>query len=178
MSAPGDSEAPLDSLDFLYMPSRDVVADLAFYRDVLGGEVVFAIEAFGARVAQVRLSPDEPRLLLADHLEGDAAVLVYRVADLEAALAELERRGLTIEARFGIPHGPCAAIRTPGGQRLALYELTRPGADQRLEGRLDFGGAGRPPARRRRRRGYAGAWPSSTSMPRWGRSGCRPRSAS
>ena len=141
MSTPGDSEAPFDSLDFLYMPSRDVVADLAFYRDVLGGEVVFAIEAFGARVAQVRLSRSEPRLLLADHLEGDAAVLVYRVADLEAALAELERRGLTIEARFGIPHGPCAAVRTPGGQRLALYELTRPGADQRLEGRLDFGGA-------------------------------------
>ena len=79
MSAPGDSEAPFDSLDFLYMPSRDVVADLAFYRDVLGGEVVFAIEAFGARVAQVRLSRNEPRLLLADHLEGDAAVLVYRV---------------------------------------------------------------------------------------------------
>jgi hypothetical protein len=40
MSAPGDSAAPLDSFDFLYMPSRDVVADLAFYRDVLGGEVV------------------------------------------------------------------------------------------------------------------------------------------
>ena len=85
MSTPGESEARFDSLDFLYMPSRDVVADLAFYRDVLGGEVVFAIEAFGARVAQVRLSRSEPRLLLADHLEGDAAVLVYRVADLEAA---------------------------------------------------------------------------------------------
>ena len=141
MSAAGDFEAPFDSLDFLYMPSRDVVADLAFYRDVLGGEVVFAIEAFGARVAQVRLSRNEPRLLLADHLEGDAAVHVYRVADLEGALAELERRGLKIEARFGIPHGPCAAVRTPGGQRLALYELTRPGADQRLEGRLDFGSA-------------------------------------
>ena len=142
MSSPGESEARFDSLDFLYMPSRDLVADLAFYRDVLGGEVVFAIEAFGARVAQVRLSRSEPRLLLADHLEGDAAVLVYRVADLEAALAELERRGLAIEARFGIPHGPCAALRTPGGERLALYELTRPGADQRLEGRLDFGSAG------------------------------------
>src|SRR3954451_22126823 len=38
-----DFEAPFDSLDFLYVPSPDVVADLAFYRDVLGGEVVFAI---------------------------------------------------------------------------------------------------------------------------------------
>ena len=141
MSEPEAWAPPFDSLDFLYMPSRDVVADLAFYRDDLGGEVVFAIEAFGARVAQVRLSQDEPRLLLADHLEGEAAVLVYRVADLDAALAELERRGLTIDARFGIPHGPCAAVHTPGGQRLAVYELTRPEADQRLGGRIDFGAA-------------------------------------
>jgi hypothetical protein len=134
-----DSRTPFDSLDFLYMPSSDVAADVAFHRDVLGGEVVFAIEAFGARVAQVTLSGHEPRLLLADHLEAPAAVLVFRVTDLEAAVAALERRGVEIEARFGIPHGPCVAVRTPGGQRLALYELTRPGADQRLEGRLDFG---------------------------------------
>jgi catechol 2,3-dioxygenase-like lactoylglutathione lyase family enzyme len=136
------SRRPLEALDFLYMPSRDVAADLAFYRDILGAEVVFAIEAFGAQVAQVRLSDDEPRLLLADHLAGEAPVLVYRVGDLDAVVAALERRGLEVEARFGIPHGPCAALRTPGGQRLALYELTRPGADGRLAGRMDFGDPG------------------------------------
>jgi hypothetical protein len=101
---------------------------------------VFAIEAFGARVAQVRLSAAEPRLLLADHLEGDAPVLVYRVTDLVSAISNLESRGLALEARFGIPHGPCASFRSPGGQRLAAYELTRPEADQRFEGRMDFGG--------------------------------------
>ncbi len=132
-----------ESLDFLYMPSRDVPGDLAFYVDVLEGDVAFAIEAFGARVAQVRLSPEEPRLLLADHLEGEAPVLVYRVRALDATLAELEGRGAAIEARFGIPHGPCAALRTPGGQRLALYELTRPEVEARFEGRMDF-----EPARR------------------------------
>ena len=137
------SSHAFESLDFLYMPSRDVPGDLAFYVDVLEGDVAFAIEAFGARVAQVRLSPEEPRLLLADHLEGEAPVLVYRVRALDAALAELEGRGAAIEARFGIPHGPCAALRTPGGQRLALYELTRPEVEARFEGRMDF-----EPARR------------------------------
>jgi catechol 2,3-dioxygenase-like lactoylglutathione lyase family enzyme len=132
---------PLEQLDFVYMPSRDVEADLAFYTDVLGGEVVFAIEAFGTRVARVALAGEGPALLLAEHLEGDAPVLVHRVADLEAALAELERRGLTVESRFGIPHGPGAELRTPGPQRLAVYELTRPGADSRLAGRHDFGPA-------------------------------------
>lgn len=129
----------LEALDFLYMPSRDVERDIRFYADALGAEVVFAIEAFGARVARVSLTPEEPRLLLADHLAGEAAVLVFRVVALEAAISELRRRGAEIGARFDIPHGPCTEIRTPGGQRPALYEQTRPQADQRLAGRIDFG---------------------------------------
>jgi hypothetical protein len=124
------------------MPSPDVARDLVFYRDVLGAEIVFAIEAFGTRVARVDLGGRGPALLLAEHLEGRAPVLVHRVADLDAALAELEERGLTVEERFGIPHGPCAELRTPGGQRLALYELTRPEAEERLAGRYDFGPEG------------------------------------
>ena len=130
---------PLDQLEFLYLPSSDVAGDLAFCTEVLGGNVVFAIEAYETRVAEVRLTGGGPRLLFADHLEPDAAVLVYRVADLEAAALELEQRGLGIEARFGIPHGPCAVFSAPGGQRLAIYELTRPEADGRFAGRHDFG---------------------------------------
>jgi hypothetical protein len=139
MAEPREATPPFEALDFVYMPSPDVEGDLAFYTEVLGAPATFAIEAAGTRVAQVRLSPDGPRLLLAEHLEGEAPVLVHRVRDLEVALAALERRGLTTEARFGIPHGPCAALRTPGGQRLALYELTRPGVDAHLAGRFDFG---------------------------------------
>jgi predicted enzyme related to lactoylglutathione lyase len=126
-----------ESFDFLYMPSTDVAADLAYYRDVLGAEIVFAIERFGTRVAQLKLAGG-PRLMVAEHLEGDAPFLVHRVDDLEAAAAEVEERGGEIEERFGIPHGPGAAFRTPGGQRLAFYELTRPGADEMLSGRMDF----------------------------------------
>jgi catechol 2,3-dioxygenase-like lactoylglutathione lyase family enzyme len=130
---------PFEGLDFIYMPSRDVARDLAFYRDVLGGELVFAIEAMGTRVAQLKLAEHDPRLLLADHLEGEAPILVYRVGDFDDALAQLEGRGAEIESRFGIPHGPCATLRAPGGRRLAVYELTRPEADGHLAGRVDFG---------------------------------------
>src|SRR5215207_9441446 len=138
MASGEDNSVGVESFDFLYMPSTDVGRDLAFYGDVLGAEVVFAIEAFGTRVAQVRLSDGGPRLLLAEHLEGEAPVVLHRVDDLDGAVAEFERRGATIEARFGIPHGPAVALRTPGGQRLAFYELTRPQADERLSGRIDF----------------------------------------
>ena len=128
----------IESFDFLYMPSTDVARDLGYYRHVLDAEIVFAIEAFGTRVAQVRLSEGGPRLLVAQHLEGEAPVVLHRVDDLDAMVSELQKRGAEIEAEFGFPHGPAAELRTPGGQRLAFYELTRPEADERLQGRMDF----------------------------------------
>lgn len=127
-----------DRLDFVYLPSRDVAADIEHFTAGLGGELVFAIEAFETRVAMLRLSPDPPALLLAGHLEGDQPVLVHRVADLEATVAELEDRGVETGARFEIPHGPAAELVCPGPQRLALYQLTRPETAVRLVGRRDF----------------------------------------
>jgi hypothetical protein len=86
----------------------------------------------------VRLAPRPPPLLLAGHLKGDQPVLVYRVPNLERAIQELRDRGVDIAMRFEIPHRPGAEIANPGPQRLAIYELTRPGADKRLAGRRDF----------------------------------------
>lgn len=127
-----------ESLDFVYMPSRDAAGDLGYFTDSLGGEFVFAIEAFGTRVAMVNMSNGAPSVLLAEHLEGDRPVLVYRVGDLEATITELRGRGAQIGARFGIPHGPGVELVMPGPQRIALYELTRPEAGERLAGRREF----------------------------------------
>ena len=127
-----------ESLDFVYLPSRDVAHDLECFAGGMGGEIVFAIEAFGTRVAMVKLSEGPPPVLLAEHLQGEAPVLVYRVADLEEAVAELSGRGVGVAARFGIPHGPGAELQIDGPQRVALYQLTRPEASQRLAGRRDF----------------------------------------
>jgi hypothetical protein len=130
--------APFDRLDFLYVPSRDVAGDLASFEDVLGGRVVFAVESMGTRVAAVRLTDDPPLVLLTDHLEGDRPVLVYRVADLSAAIAELEGRGWKRESTFEIPHGPICSFELPGGHRVALYQLTRPEVGAHFDGRRDF----------------------------------------
>lgn len=127
-----------DRLDFVYLPSRDVAADLTHFTRRLGAEVVFAIEAFGTRVAMVRLAPDPPPLLFAGHLQGDQPVLVYRVEDLDRAVAELRDRQAEFGVEFEIPHGRGAEITNPGPQRVAVYECTRPEADERLAGRRDF----------------------------------------
>ncbi len=129
----------IDALDVLYVPSRDVEADVRFYRDTLGGRVVFAIEAMGTRVAEIALAREGPRVVLADHLPGDDPVLLHRVADLDQTLGELATRGLRPEAQVELPLGPCATFRSPGGQRLGLYQLTRPQVDEHFAGRADFG---------------------------------------
>lgn len=138
LGAPAYALAMYDRLDFLYLPSRDVASDVMHFSARLGGRLVFAIEAFGTRVAMVRLDPHPPALLLAGHLEGEQPVLVYRVPDLEQAVTELRDREVEVAARFEIPHGPGAELRNPGPQRIALYQLTRPEADNRLAGRRDF----------------------------------------
>jgi hypothetical protein len=127
-----------EQLDFVYLPSRDVANDVMHFDRRLGAEVVFAIEAFGTRVAMVRLEQHPPALLLAGHLEGDRPVLVYRVENLNRAIAELRNRQVEVGIRFEIPYGPGAEITNPGPQRLALYELTRPEVGRRLAGRRDF----------------------------------------
>ena len=127
------------ALDVLYVPSRDVAADVAFYRDTLGARVVFAIEAMGTRVAEVALAREGPRVILAEHLAGDAPILLHRVSDLDQTLAEFAARGLRVDARVELPLGPCATFRSPGGQRLGLYQLTRPEVDEHFAGRADFG---------------------------------------
>lgn len=127
-----------DQLDFVYLPSRDVAGDITQFTAGLGGELVFAIERFGTRVAMVRLTADGPQLLLAEHLEGDQPILVFRVDDLDTAISELQTRGATLESHFEMPYGVGVLVSNPGPQRLALYERTRPERGDGLAGRKDF----------------------------------------
>jgi hypothetical protein len=133
-----DQPVAFEQLDFLYVPSRDVAADLVYFTEILGGRVVFAIQAMGTRVAAVQLTEHPPLVVLADHLEGERPILVYRVADLGAAMAGLEARGWQRQHRLEIPQGPCCSFRAPGGHRLALYQLTRPEVAAHFAGRRDF----------------------------------------
>lgn len=128
-----------EHLDYVYMPSRDVAADVTFFTEVLGGRLVFAIDGMGTRVAMVALTEDPPRILLAGHLDGDRPVLVYRVDDLPTAMSELESRGWMAGHTLEIPQGPVCSFTAPGGQRLAIYQLTRPGVEEAdFAGRRDF----------------------------------------
>jgi len=124
-----------ESLDFVYTPVDDVDAAARAWVDAVGGELVWRVRGFGALVACVRVASEGPLVLLADHLEGEVPILVYRVDDFRVAVDRLRAAGLDVD-EFEIPHGPCATFRA-GAQRLAVYELTRPGAVHRFDGRFD-----------------------------------------
>jgi glyoxalase/bleomycin resistance protein/dioxygenase superfamily protein len=127
-----------EQLDFLYTPTDDVPGELRFYEDVVGARVVFAISDMNTKVAAVELTSGPPLVLLTDHLEGDRPILVFRVADLDATLADLDANAWKPERTLEIPHGPCCSFRTPGGHRFALYQLIRPEVAAHFEGRRDF----------------------------------------
>jgi hypothetical protein len=125
-------------LDFLYVPSADVAADAGYWVNVLGANLVFAVDGMGARVAMLELGSSGPRILLTDHLEDKRTVLIYRVKDLDRTMKELQAKGWKRGRSLEIPHGPCVSFATPGGQRVAIYELARPEAANSFVGRIDF----------------------------------------
>ena len=138
MPASKKPELPFVSLDYLYTPSADVASDMRWLAEKLGGRVAFAIDAMGARVAKIELTKGPPHLLLTDHLQGDRPVLVYRVANLEEAVSALRERGLRKGRNVELPMGTCRTFSGPGGHRIAIYELSRPGVAEHFDGRFDF----------------------------------------
>jgi predicted enzyme related to lactoylglutathione lyase len=126
------------SLDFIYVPTPDISRALEFYVSVLGAELVWKIRHHQTVVANVRISQTGPALLLANHLEGNIPLLIYRVDDLDGAIATMSNRGWQPESGpFEIPHGPCVTFKDPSGQQFALYELVRPEVNEHFRGRID-----------------------------------------
>lgn len=126
----------LGSLDYVYVPTEDVDATARRYVDELGAELVFKVRGMGTVVACLRVADEGPAILLSGHLHGEVPILIYRVPDYDEAVARLRGAGLSLR-ELEIPHGPCASFTAPGGQRYAVYELTRPGAAESFVGRID-----------------------------------------
>jgi microcystin degradation protein MlrC len=125
------------SLDFVYVPTEDVDETARRWVAGLGAELVWQVRGMGTVVALLRVAGEGPAILLSGHLGGEVPILIYRVDDYTAAVERLRAAGAEDLREVEIPHGPCAAFRAPGGQRLAVYELARPEADGFFTGRFD-----------------------------------------
>jgi hypothetical protein len=95
------------SMDYIYMPAADVDGETQRYVQTLGAELVWKVRGMGTTVACLRLGEPGPAILLSGHLRGAGAILVYRVPDYAATLAQLRERNVPVR-ELEIPHGPCA----------------------------------------------------------------------
>ena len=126
------------SLDFLYVPAPDIESSVQYYTQVLGGELLWKIHAYGVWVACIELShADKPHVLLADHIHKNDVMLIYQVENLDNAIKELKSKGWKEENRIEIPPGPCCTFRDPAGNALVIYENIRPDVLNEFRGRID-----------------------------------------
>ena len=128
-----------ESLDYLYVPAADIKASVKYYTEVLGGELLWKIHAYGVWVACVSLTkPEEkPYLLLADHIQKNNVMLIYRVKNLDKATKLLKKKGWEAESSIEIPPGPCSTFRDPSGNALVIYENKQPNVMNEFKGRID-----------------------------------------
>lgn len=124
--------SPLGTLRYLYVGSSDPAADIAYWRDVVGAAVEWDYTEFGTRVAGVRVAAG-PLWIVAGHRAGKGVLPVFVVPGLDAAAADLRKRGWTPhEGPVEIPDGPCYLFRDASGNEVALVGDARPGAQEHL----------------------------------------------
>lgn len=123
-----DTSPPLGELKYLYVGTSDFEKDVAFYGEVLGGETIWNLSGFGARVAAFRLAGG-PLILIADHRPAPSCMPVFAVSNLKATVKALKARGWKPDSGpFEIPDGPCYVFRDASGNELAVFGNERPDA--------------------------------------------------
>jgi predicted enzyme related to lactoylglutathione lyase len=111
---------------FLYVGSSDFDADFHFYRDVLGAQLVWGFDRFGARVAAFKIG-DSPLILIADHLAAPSTMPIFEVDNLAFVVEQLKSKGWKADrGPMEIPNGSCYVFHDPSGNRYAVFENIRP----------------------------------------------------
>ena len=126
------------TLDHIGIAVSNLDEALAFYRDALGLEVSPAHEVPSERVRAVFVAVGEPALELLEATSSESAIarfvdrrgpglhhITLRVEDIDAALAELRKRGVTLidEAPRAGAHGSRVAFIHPSAAGGVLVEL-------------------------------------------------------
>ncbi|CAN5640832.1 hypothetical protein BH20ACT2_BH20ACT2_14700 [soil metagenome] len=121
VSTPGE-------LAYLYLGTTDVAADLAWYNEVLGAELLWRFSAYGADVAGLNIGPG-PTVVLADHRPAPSCLPIWEVAELESVVEWLQATGWSHCAdRVELPDGPCLVLTDHSGNQLGLLRRDRPDA--------------------------------------------------
>lgn len=122
----------VEQVDFISIPTRNAARAMAWYRDVLGLPESEVSEG-ELETPNVTLSFWEPERERLPFVANEAGFAV-RVADVAAARAELERKGVEFIAETwdsGVCH--FAALRDPDGNVLILHRRYAPRTKRRRQ---------------------------------------------
>jgi hypothetical protein len=67
-----ESHAIFESLDFLYVPAPGIYYSINYYQNILGGKLLWKINAYGVWVACIVLTSSKSYVLLASHFQKKA----------------------------------------------------------------------------------------------------------
>ena len=116
----------LKRLVYVYVGTSNYTSDYDFYKKILGAEVIWEFEQFGAKVAAFNLG-GEPYILLADHVRAPSKRLIYEVEDIRKAESTLRGKGWVPDGPiFEVPDGPCINFSDKSGNEYAILQMTRP----------------------------------------------------
>jgi catechol 2,3-dioxygenase-like lactoylglutathione lyase family enzyme len=122
----------VERVDFVSFLTQDIARARRFYAETLGLEIEFEAENdMELRAGQVTLDIFDPASI-AQPFAPSPAGLALRVADVAAARAELEAKGVEFEGET-IDTGVChmAHFRDPDGNALMLHRRYAPFPDGR-----------------------------------------------
>ena len=112
------------ALSFVELRVRDWAAALAWYRDVLGLELLLGVEA--DRFALFAAGP--ARLALKEGQPGGGALLAFEVDDLDGWLERLAGKGVGLDGpvKTSAEGYRRARFHDPDGHELSLFEWCSP----------------------------------------------------
>lgn len=107
-------------VDCLQVPVRNLEQGLAFYRDVLGHELIWKNET----AAGLRLPGTDAELVL--QTERPELEVNLLVASAEAAAERISAAGgAVLVPPFDLEIGRCVVVQDPWGNRLVLLDMTK-----------------------------------------------------
>jgi predicted enzyme related to lactoylglutathione lyase len=114
-------EPVLRSVDCVTIPVPDLDRGLAFYRDVLGQELLWRDDRAGR--AGLRLPRADTEIVLSESLPYEPAWLVGSAE--QAAREVTEGGGEVVDGPVELPVGTLVVVRDPFGNRLVLLDLAK-----------------------------------------------------
>lgn len=106
-------------LDYIELPAESVASQKAFYSEAFGWDFT----PYGETYAAYEKGPCQFALNGTGHHQGDAALPIVRVEDIQAACDAVKAAGGTITIEiFDFPGGKRFHFTDPEGQQMAVYQ--------------------------------------------------------